>query len=267
MDQLLADEQLLPSTGTDRRLVGGGAGGEGGYNLTAPGRVVWPLTDNLGTVCDLAEYNAQTGVTSVVNHRVYDAYGNLKSETNPSTGQAAAVDCLFAFTGRLYDKQTGLQNNLNRWYDPKVGRWMSEDPSGFTAGDTNTRCYCFNSPTNFVDPSGLSIPEHLIGHGAEEVYNHIIVEYGDKARPKAAAIGLTETVMEVIQEKASGTFTTKEGVNSFGVANKIPQTPALLEVRWWSGTFQGRKVKNYQIYLRDAARRVIYASGGQYFDD
>ena len=27
-----------------------------------------------------------------------------------------------AFTGRAFDEDTGLQNNLNRWYDAKVGR-------------------------------------------------------------------------------------------------------------------------------------------------
>jgi RHS repeat-associated protein len=110
--------------------------------------VRWTLTDNLNTVSDIAVYNSETGVTTVANHIVYDSYGNLKSQTN------AAVDCLFAFTGRMFDKHTGLQNNLNRWYDAKVGRWISEDPSGFTAGDTNTRCYCFNSPTNGSDPTG-----------------------------------------------------------------------------------------------------------------
>ncbi|GAB6188034.1 RHS repeat-associated core domain-containing protein [Thermopirellula anaerolimosa] len=39
-----------------------------------------------------------------------------------------AVDSLFLFTGRPFDQDTQLQNNLNRWYDPAVGRWLSEDP-------------------------------------------------------------------------------------------------------------------------------------------
>ncbi len=108
VDQLLADEQVT-STQT-------------------AGNVVWPLADNLGTVRDLATRDPQTGATSVANHRVYDSFGNLKSETN------AAVDCLFGFTGRPLDENTGLQNNTNRWYDPKLGRWASEDPIGFEAG-------------------------------------------------------------------------------------------------------------------------------------
>ena len=145
-DQIVLQfDRQLPSTS------GGGAGGEGGQGegnaMTAAdlshryfwqpnavdqlmadeqvttGNVVLPLTDNLGTVRDLGRYSATTGVTSVANHRVYDSFGNLQSQTN------AAVDCLFGWTGRPSDNATGLQNNFNRWYDAKVGRWASEDPT------------------------------------------------------------------------------------------------------------------------------------------
>jgi len=81
---------------------------------------------------------------------VYDAYGNLTDETN------AAVDCLFGYTGRQFDEATGLQNNLNRWYDPKVGRWLSEDPIGFSGGDPNPLRYVGNAPTHATDPNGLA---------------------------------------------------------------------------------------------------------------
>lgn len=128
VDQLLADEHV--------------------GSLQTPGGVVWPLTDQLGTVRDLATYNSQNDVTTIANHRVYDAYGNLTSQTS-------AVDCVFGFTGKLHDSDTGLQNNLNRWYDASVGRWMSEDPSGFDAGDGNLNRYVGNSPITATDPSGL----------------------------------------------------------------------------------------------------------------
>ncbi len=141
VDQILADEQLTKI--------------ESGYDVTSPGTVVWPLTDNLGSVRDLAVQDAATGVTSVVNHRVYDVFGNLKSETNPATGLAAAVDSVFGFTGRLHDDATGLQNNLNRWYDSKTGSWTSKDPSSFNGGDANLYRYVGNSPLNATDPTGL----------------------------------------------------------------------------------------------------------------
>jgi RHS repeat-associated protein len=41
---------------------------------------------------------------------------------------------LFGFTGRMFESPTQLHSNLNRWYDVKVGWWLSEDPIGFDAG-------------------------------------------------------------------------------------------------------------------------------------
>lgn len=41
-------------------------------------------------------------------------------------------------------------------YDPAVGRFLSEDPLGFDAGDTNLQRYVGNSSPNFTDPSGMT---------------------------------------------------------------------------------------------------------------
>ncbi len=129
VDQLLCDEQVA--------------------DAQTPGNVVWPLTDHLGTVRDLAILDTQTGETSVANHRVYDSFGQLTSETN------AAVDCLFGFTGRPTSAASDLQNNRERIYDPATAVWLSEDPTEFTAGDTNTKRYVGNSSPNGTDPTGL----------------------------------------------------------------------------------------------------------------
>jgi hypothetical protein len=40
-------------------------------------------------------------------------------------------------------------------FDPRIGRWLSQDPIGFQAGDTNLYRYVENDPTNATDPSGL----------------------------------------------------------------------------------------------------------------
>ena len=111
-----------------------------------PELVKWILTDHLNTVRDIARYDSETQSTTVVNHLVYDAYGNVTAETN------AAVESLFLFTARPFDPDTGLQNNLNRWYDPSVGRWLSEDPA---QADINLCRYVANNPVIYVDPTGL----------------------------------------------------------------------------------------------------------------
>jgi RHS repeat-associated protein len=58
-----------------------------------------------------------------------------------------ATDVVFGFSGRPYDAATGLYDNRARWYDPAVGRFVSEDPLGFAAGDVNVYRYVGNCPT------------------------------------------------------------------------------------------------------------------------
>ena len=41
-----------------------------------------------------------------------------------------------------------------RWFDPTVGRWLTEDPLGL-GPDTNSYRYCGNGPTDGIDPSGM----------------------------------------------------------------------------------------------------------------
>ena len=42
-----------------------------------------------------------------------------------------------------------------RFYDPTVGRFISEDPIGFGGGDVNLYVYCGNNPVLYMDPLGL----------------------------------------------------------------------------------------------------------------
>ena len=128
VDQILADERVI--------------------GPTAPGNIVWPLTDHLNTVRDLAMYDANTDTTTIANHLIYDAYGRITSQSDPDH------TTLFTFTAHPFDPATGLQNNLNRWYDAQVGRWMSEDPIGFEAGAPNLYRYIEDISNVNVDSEG-----------------------------------------------------------------------------------------------------------------
>ncbi|MCY2965563.1 MAG: RHS repeat-associated core domain-containing protein, partial [Planctomycetota bacterium] len=101
-----------------------------------------------GSVRDLVQYSAGTGTTSVVDHITYDTFGQIKGQTN-STWQPR-----FAYTGREWDADANLYQYCARWYDPRVGKFLSEDPLGFAAGDVNLSRYAGNTATVFVDPSG-----------------------------------------------------------------------------------------------------------------
>ncbi|HYW78083.1 MAG TPA: RHS repeat-associated core domain-containing protein [Thermoguttaceae bacterium] len=123
--------------------------------------VLWPLGDHLGSVRDVVDSNQIVRI-----HRVYDAFGRKideelrnASDQTVTAGQAGALTELFAFTGRPMDGDSGLQNNLNRWYDATVGKWITEDPIGFEAGDANLVRYVGNSPSRSGDPTGLVPPD------------------------------------------------------------------------------------------------------------
>jgi RHS repeat-associated protein len=103
------------------------------------------LKDQLGSVRDLLAFSSQT----IVDHRDYDGFGNIVQDT------ASTVGDRYGFTGREFDSVTGLQYNRERYYNPATGKWTSEDPLSFGAGDGNLYRYVGNNPTNATDPSGL----------------------------------------------------------------------------------------------------------------
>jgi RHS repeat-associated protein len=109
----------------------------------ASGDVHWALTDHQGSVRDVID-----GGGNLLNHIRYDSFGNVTSQSN------ANVDFRFGYTGREFDQETGLHYYRARYYDASIGRFISEDPVGFGAGDANLYRYVGNSPTNYTDPTG-----------------------------------------------------------------------------------------------------------------
>ena len=105
--------------------------------------LTWFLADRLNTVHDILDASG-----NLANHIEYAAFGEVLSQSN------ADVDTRFLFTGRELDP-TGMYFYRARYYDPAVGRFISEDPLGFSGGDANLYRYAFNNPMSFVDPSGL----------------------------------------------------------------------------------------------------------------
>lgn len=96
--------------------------------------------DHLGSIAQVTDAAGAPILT-----RQYDAWGNLL--------QGSAVSG-YAFTGREWDTETGLYYYRARYYDPKAGRFISEDPIGFEGG-LNLYAYVSNRPTRYTDPLGL----------------------------------------------------------------------------------------------------------------
>lgn len=78
----------------------------------------------------------------------YDAWGNMLRETNPHN-----LAQLIRLPGQQCDEETGLYYNRHRYYDPKQGRYITQDPIGLRGG-WNLYQYPFN-PVSKIDPLGL----------------------------------------------------------------------------------------------------------------
>lgn len=62
------------------------------------------------------------------------------------------------YTGHVEDNDLQLTYMQQRYYDPLIGRFYSNDPVGFTASNPmmfNRYAYANNNPYKFVDPDGM----------------------------------------------------------------------------------------------------------------
>ncbi len=136
----------------------------------------------------LGSPTALTGTTGKLVERItYDAYGNSAGSTRTRYG----------FTGRERDLLTGLLYYRARFYDPQLGRFISEDPIGL-AGGINSFAYVGNNPVLYRDPSGLC-PQDT-GQGlnpveGEKRWNDCMNRYlpeaypGGRNKPTGQAVG------------------------------------------------------------------------------
>jgi RHS repeat-associated protein len=116
------------------------------------GTTAWYLTDNLGSVRDIVSTSG-----SELDHIVYDSFGNIVTETDAANGDR------FKFAGMQYDATIGQYFDNARWYGPGSGRFLSQDPKAFAAGDVNLYRYVGNEPTDATDPAGLEATTILVG--------------------------------------------------------------------------------------------------------
>ncbi len=106
------------------------------------GTPAYYVLDGLASVTDLANVSGQSTAT-----QRYDSNGRpLTNSTNAE----------YSFTGREWDPETRLLYLRARYYDPMMGRFLSEDPIGFSGSGVNDYVYVYDNPVNMVDPFGLA---------------------------------------------------------------------------------------------------------------
>ncbi|HGU9749339.1 TPA: RHS repeat-associated core domain-containing protein, partial [Escherichia coli] len=94
----------------------------------------------------------------------YDEWGNQLNEENPHH-----LHQPYRLPGQQYDEESGLYYNRNRYYNPLLGRYITQDPIGL-AGGWSLYAYPLN-PVNGIDPLGLS-PADVALMRKKEQLNH-----------------------------------------------------------------------------------------------
>jgi RHS repeat-associated protein len=104
--------------------------------------VRWYLMDGLGSM--VGEVDPSGNLTC---SRGFDVYGATRCQTGTPTSKHGYVGKL----GHETEDACALEYMRARWYDPAVGRFISEDP-GRHGG--NWFAYCSDNPTGSTDRSG-----------------------------------------------------------------------------------------------------------------
>ena len=124
---------------------------------------------------------------AIIERYRYDAFGAPTFFNGGGTQiLSTAFNNRFLFTGREYAatyRNTYIPafkfyEYRARAYHPGLGRFMSEDPKLFEAGDYNLFRYCHNDPIDFTDPMGLDAQTWIeaIVPGAYE-YNQMVANF------------------------------------------------------------------------------------------
>jgi RHS repeat-associated protein len=115
-------------------------------------RIDEPLASDDGTALAYYHADALGSITTIT-----DAAGAVASSRRYDPWGVVAVgedDTGYAFTGREWSRGASLYYYRARYYDPRGGRFIAEDPIGF-AGGLNLYAYVANNPALGTDPTGL----------------------------------------------------------------------------------------------------------------
>jgi RHS repeat-associated protein len=192
---------------------------------------VWPLFDEQGTIRDL--YSLNGGSYQISQSKTFDEFGNVTGTANANAALAAFG---VYYAGHELDSSTGLYDARARWYDPSTHQFITQDPSGFSAGDTNLYRYVGNDPANYTDPSGLqdvSISVRRATKPKEPVFAKVIFE----AEPQRGVIsawgwgwkgGTVDTIGNAVAKAAAETLESEPVMSRVSGVGRIGSGAAVL---------------------------------------
>jgi RHS repeat-associated protein len=128
----------------------------------------WMFTDMLGSVRAITSKAGSSGFGSVTECYDYLPFGRILGSSDNGRGSCHQSDpdnqidsaIPQKFTGKERDVETGLDYFLARYLSSAQGRFLSVDPGGAGAKQTdpqswNAYTYTRNNPMLYIDPTGL----------------------------------------------------------------------------------------------------------------
>jgi RHS repeat-associated protein len=107
---------------------------------------------------------------SVAQTYTFDSFGNLAASSGSLTNR-------FQYTSREFDSETNLHYYRARYYDSNSGRFLTEDPIGFSGG-FDFYLYVQNNPDTLFDPTGRKgIGPHLLDRARMLLSNEECAEF------------------------------------------------------------------------------------------
>jgi len=104
------------------------------------------LKDHLGSIRVVVDEAGE-----IVSSDDYDPWGMILNGRSSNFGFANAK---YKFTSKERDVETGYDYFGARYYDSRIGRWLSSDPLTDLSSSISPYAYCFNNPLNYTDPDG-----------------------------------------------------------------------------------------------------------------
>ncbi len=116
------------------------------------------------------------------------------------------VETNLRFQGQYWDEETGLHYNLNRYYDPSLGRYLTQDPIKLIGG-TNLYQYVSMNPIKWIDPFGLDLmsgSQNRTGNRSPEPSTEYFTATGSDVAhaPDVTRIGSDQRTINVTQNSS-----------------------------------------------------------------
>jgi RHS repeat-associated protein len=168
------------------------------------GQAFYFQQDHEGSTTHLINASSQ-----IIERYRYDAFGApLIYAPDWIVRTGSSYGNRFLFTGREYDGAWVYEYRA-RLYHSGIGRFMSQDPKLFDAGDYNLFRYCHNDPVDLTDPMGLdamAVAEVVVPGQYE--YDQMVANFQSGHYGNAAGWGVAWVVSAVVGV-ASGTTSTR----------------------------------------------------------